>query len=101
MRVNLIKLEKTGEISEVKILNSTDVIKRYPPLTKDAIHQIDDASILPGTEEDSYIFIYKDVLLKFAMAPEDDIESFYRQIIIGLELNKLTIRICKNYWILQ
>jgi hypothetical protein len=89
MRVNLIKLEKTGEISEVKILNSTDVIKRYPPLTKDAIHQIDDVSRLPGTEEDSYIFIYKDVLLKFAMAPEDDIESFYRQIIIGLELNKL------------
>lgn len=89
MRVNLIKLEKVGEISEVNILDSRDVIKRYSPLTNDAIHQIDDISRLPGTDEGSYIFIYKDILLKFAIPPDSDMESFYREIIIGLELNKL------------
>ena len=94
MKPNLIKFENgfrsdTEAGSNVKVLNPNVLIKQYPQLPETTIHAINDIARLPGTADDSYIFMYRDILLKFAIPGINDIDSFQREIIIGLEINKL------------
>lgn len=94
MRSNLIKLEKSrppsAQSSSVLVLDPTILIQHYPQLPESTIHSINDLTRLPGTEPDSYVFMYRDILLKFAAEPKVDMDSFRREIMIGLEINKLT-----------
>ena len=72
MKHNLIKFENgfrsdTEAGSNVKVLNPNVLIKQYPQLPETTIHAINDIARLPGTADDSYIFMFRNILLKFAI----------------------------------
>lgn len=79
------KLEIT-EHSRENVISANDIIKLYPQLSVDELHDIQKLEIL-SQEENSVIYKFDTTILKFAT--NGDIEGFYREIIIGLEINSL------------
>lgn len=71
------------------IINARELINLYPQLSEDDLHDIDDLEVL-AKDEQSVVYQFDNIVLKYII---DDVKSitegFYREIIIGLEINKL------------
>lgn len=84
-------------LSNKVVLNSANVINLYPQLSVDVLHKLEELKLLEGTELDSIIHVFNNIIVKYAFidpfairsAEVMDINLFYNEIIIGLELNKL------------
>lgn len=72
-----------------KVDVATEFIKNYPPLEESSIHGIE---LLDNyvSQENSVLYRFGKIILKFVTHDEDSpIDLFNKEIIVGLELNKL------------
>lgn len=77
------------KLEHIKVLDASKVIRKYPQITKEKLHDIEQLKILTQSFG-SLVYQFNETVLKFVdSGQKDDINGFYREIIIGLELNKL------------
>lgn len=72
-------------------LSATEIINDYPELTPNYIHELKELNRIPNIAEDSQVYFFGDdrVVKYFSLEDPENLELFYNEIIIGLELNKL------------
>lgn len=92
-RSSLIVFPPKEEINIIKkdVLNPKEIIISYPQLSSDKIQNLDQMESL---KDDVYEFddiIIKNFTVYKQGSDEEDLSNFYREIIIGLELNKLNL----------
>ncbi len=79
---------------QIKLPDPGELIQLYPQLSESEIHDITALKRIPH-DSNSKVYKYDSTILKYMIdtihTPEDT-EAFYREIIIGLELNKLNLK---------
>ena len=71
------------------IINAYELINLYPQLSEDDLHDIDNLEVL-AKDDQSVVYQFDNIVLKYIIDDnKSTTEGFYREIIIGLEINKL------------
>lgn len=79
------------ELPGNNVLSATREIDNYAELNPNYYHQLSSLVRIPDADDDSNVyFVGDDIVLKYVTGEDSGtVEDFYREIIVGLELNKL------------
>jgi tRNA A-37 threonylcarbamoyl transferase component Bud32 len=79
------------ELPGNNVLSATQEIDNYTELNPNYYHQLSSLVRIPNVDDDSNVyFVGEDIVLKYVTGEDEGtVEDFYREIIVGLEVNRL------------